>query len=130
MSAKPKNKLRRPGKTMVPEEKAAHLETRWESAERTTPAQSHTPTELQGHRATASPGTPEAPHVARAVKPRGGGTREQPYQRNDGTVTRSTTVHLPVELLQRLKKFSAVADRRMSDVATEAIRRFLEEVGA
>ena len=55
------------------------------------------------------------------------GTQAEPYVRaRDGQVTRSTTVHLPVELLQQLRLQAATREVHMSAIVTEAVRDWLE----
>lgn len=56
---------------------------------------------------------------------RGGWTKADPYTRKDGVPTRSTTIYLPVELAERLRRFAFEADRKQSDVVVEALERLL-----
>jgi hypothetical protein len=55
------------------------------------------------------------------------GTQAEPYRRaRDGQVTRSTTVHLPVDLLQQLRMQAATREVHMSAIVADAVRDWLE----
>lgn len=72
----------------------------------------------------------QAPGLAASQSPRrarGGWTKADPYVKADGTVTRATTVYLPVALADRLRRFAFEADRKQSDVIAEALELFLGE---
>lgn len=56
---------------------------------------------------------------------RGGWTKSSPYTRKDGVATRSTTIYLPVDLADRLRRFAFEADRKQSDVVVEALELLL-----
>lgn len=58
---------------------------------------------------------------------RGGWTKSNPYTRKDGTVTRSTTLYLSVDLADRLRRYAFEADRKQSDVIVEAIELLLAQ---
>lgn len=59
------------------------------------------------------------------------GTQAEPYVRaSDGQATRSTTIHLPVELHQALRMESAVREVHMSEIVAEAVRTWLAKHGA
>jgi hypothetical protein len=64
---------------------------------------------------------PMAPHEP-STKP---GTRRNPRVRRDGVATRSTSVHLPVDLAKRLARHCAETERRQSEVIAEALERLL-----
>lgn len=67
----------------------------------------------------ASPAHPEgASSVARS------GTQAEPYVRADGQATRSTTVHFPVELHQKLRVEAAKRGVHMSSIVAEAVREW------
>lgn len=75
-------------------------------------SQARTPARLQAVRETAS--------VARS------GTQAEPYVRaRDGQATRSTTIHLPVELHQRLRMEAAAREVHMSAIVAEAVSAWL-----
>jgi hypothetical protein len=61
---------------------------------------------------------PEAASAARS------GTQAEPYVRADGQATRSTTVHFPVELHQKLRVEAAKRGVHMSSIVAEAVREW------
>lgn len=55
------------------------------------------------------------------------GTQAEPYVRaRDGQATRSTTIHLPVELHQRLRMEAASREIHMSAIVAEAVSAWLK----
>lgn len=71
------------------------------------------------------PRTPSGKRV-REVPVTGVGTLHNPRVRKaDGVQTRSTTVHLPVELAKKLAVHCAVNGRRQSEVIAEAVQAML-----
>lgn len=63
-----------------------------------------------------------------ALPTTGVGTMHNPRVRTtDGVKTRSTTVHLPIELGTKLAVHCAMTGRRLSDVMAEALRTFLAD---
>jgi hypothetical protein len=59
------------------------------------------------------------------------GTQAEPYVRaRDGQATRSTTIHLPVELHQALRMESAHREVHMSEIVAEAVSAWLAKHGA
>jgi hypothetical protein len=63
---------------------------------------------------------------ARELPKTGVGTLRNPRERkSDGVLTRSTTVHLPVELAQKLAVHCAMSGRKQSEVMAEAIESLL-----
>jgi hypothetical protein len=55
------------------------------------------------------------------------GTQAEPYVRaRDGQATRSTTIHLPVELHQRLRMEAASREVHMSAIVAEAVSTWLK----
>lgn len=84
------------------------------------PAQARKPATLQARKSNLQ--------VSRdGVSAARSGTQAEPYVRaRDGQVTRSTTVHLPVELLQQLRLQAATQEVHMSAIVTEAVRDWLE----
>jgi len=63
---------------------------------------------------------------ARELPTTGIGTLHNPrIRKNDGVRTRSTTVHLPVELAKKLAVHCAMTGRRQSEVITEAVEAML-----
>jgi hypothetical protein len=55
------------------------------------------------------------------------GTQAEPYVRaRDGQATRSTTIHLPVGLHQRLRMEAAEREVHMSAIVTEAVSAWLK----
>lgn len=70
---------------------------------------------------TDTPATASMPTSSRS------GTHASPYVRaSDGTRTRSTTIHLPVDLHQRLKIESAQRGIRMSALIETAVRQYFK----
>jgi len=61
---------------------------------------------------------------------RGAWTKAEPYTRKDGTQTRGTTVYLPVELAERLRRYAFEHDRKQSDIIGEVLAAFLTKRGA
>jgi hypothetical protein len=63
---------------------------------------------------------------ARRVPTTGVGTMHNPrVRKTDGVQTRSTTVHLPVDLAKKLAVHCAVAGRKQSEVIAEAVEALL-----
>lgn len=63
---------------------------------------------------------------ARELPTTGVGTMHNPrVRKTDGVQTRSTTVHLPVELAKKLAVHCAVTGRKQSDVIAEAVEAIL-----
>jgi hypothetical protein len=63
---------------------------------------------------------------AREVPATGVGTMHNPrVRKTDGVQTRSTTVHLPVELAKKLAVHCAMTGRKHSDVIAEAVESLL-----
>jgi len=56
---------------------------------------------------------------------RGAWTKDEPYTRKDGTATRGTTIYLPVELAERLRRFAFEQDRKQNAIITDAIEAYL-----
>jgi hypothetical protein len=52
------------------------------------------------------------------------GTQAAPYVRSDGEATRSTTVHFPVDLHQKLRVEAAKSGVHMSSIVAEAVREW------
>lgn len=75
----------------------------------------------------------EAPLPYRtAVRPRpppapvsGPGSWANPRVRKDGIATRTTTVHLPLDVAARLDEVRIRTHRRLADILTEAAREWL-----
>lgn len=61
----------------------------------------------------------------RSTGPRGGGTMGTPYTRTDGTRTRSTTIHLPTEVHDKLRRYCFERGMTMSQFVTEAVESAL-----
>ena len=75
--------------------------------------------------------TPAEDAGGRAVtRKRGAWTKDEPYTRKDGTATRGTTIYLPVDLAERLRRFAFEQDRKQNAIITEAIEAYLAERGA
>ena len=55
-----------------------------------------------------------------------GGTMAAPRVRKDGTRTRSTSLHLPVDLGRRLAVFCAERGRKQNDVLLAAVTAYLD----
>ena len=55
----------------------------------------------------------------------GAGTLKVPRERKDGVQTRSTSIHLPVDLGRRVKMYCAQNDMRQNEVIIEALEAFL-----
>jgi hypothetical protein len=53
------------------------------------------------------------------------GTGDQPYMRRDGSATRSTTIHLEVELHHKLRLRALDENRSMSEVVADAVKAYL-----
>lgn len=71
-------------------------------------------------------GAADAPKPARdqrgaAQSSRRFGTQAKPYVRADGQATRSTSIHLPVELHRRLRIAAATRGVHMSAIIAEAL---------
>jgi hypothetical protein len=64
------------------------------------------------------------------VRKRGAWTKGNPYERKDGTSTRGTTVYLPVELAERLRRYAFERDVKQNALMVEAIAAFLDTKGA
>lgn len=80
---------------------------------------------LQEPKNSPRPRTPSGKRV-REVPVTGVGTLHNPRVRKaDGVQTRSTTVHLPVELAKKLAVHCAVNGRRQSEVIAEAVQAML-----
>lgn len=62
-----------------------------------------------------------APTEANAAR---SGTQATPYVRSDGEATRSTTVHFPVDLHQKLRVEAAKSGVHMSSIVAEAVREW------
>lgn len=63
---------------------------------------------------------------ARELPTTGVGTLHNPrVRKTDGVKTRSTTVHLPVELAQKLAVHCAMSGRKQSDVIAEAVEALI-----
>lgn len=60
---------------------------------------------------------------------RGGWTKNNPYVRRDGTATRGTTIYLPVELADRLRRVAFEAQRSQSELVVEALEALLSRKG-
>lgn len=60
------------------------------------------------------------------TRQRGAWTKAEPYTRKDGTQTRGTTVYLPVELAERLRRYAFEHDRKQSDIIAEALAAWLD----
>ena len=130
MSTKPKVTM--PGRKAPPESAVRALEAAAE-ARQNRPAKSDVASSQA--RPTASPQaeapTPPSTTDDRAViRKRGAWTKDRPYQRKDGTATRGTTVYLPVELAERLRRFAFERDTKQNAIMTEAIAAFLDTKGA
>jgi hypothetical protein len=54
------------------------------------------------------------------------GTQAKPYIRADGQATRSTSIHLPVELYRRLRIAAATRGVHMSAIIAEALGDWFE----
>jgi hypothetical protein len=64
---------------------------------------------------------------ARELPTTGVGTMHNPrVRKTDGVQTRSTTVHLPVELAKKLAVHCAMTGRKQSDVIAEAVETVLQ----
>ncbi len=64
---------------------------------------------------------------ARELPTTGVGTMHNPrVRKTDGVQTRSTTVHLPVELAKKLAVHCAMTGRKQSDVIAEAVEAVLQ----
>ena len=124
--SKPKVNVRRAAP--VPEAEAVALENRW-AARDALPAGSPLPTK-------ARPGKPASlqagePSEGRSVqRKRGAWTKAEPYTRKDGTQTRGTTVYLPTDLAERLRRFAFETDRKQSEIIGEALAAYLDRHGA
>ena len=59
------------------------------------------------------------------TRKRGAWTKDEPYTRKDGTATRGTTIYLPVDLAERLRRFAFDQDRKQNAIITEAIEAYL-----
>jgi hypothetical protein len=59
------------------------------------------------------------------TRKRGAWTKDEPYTRKDGTATRGTTIYLPVELAERLRRFAFEQDRKQNAIITDAIEAYL-----
>lgn len=91
----------------------------------------------QARELAPSPARPPKARALKKARPSGAtaatvgrtrsGTGDQPYVRADGVETRSTTVHFPVELHQRVRVQSISENRSMSDLVTDAVLRYLNE---
>lgn len=55
------------------------------------------------------------------------GTQAEPYVRADGQATRSTTVHFPVDLHQKLRVEAAKRGVHMSAIVAEAVRQWFKQ---
>lgn len=133
MTTKPKPKItpRKPGtRTVVPDRAALALETRLASrenpAKRVESSQARTTAPRQAPPAEPSPGAEDRA----VVRKRGAWTKDLPYQRKDGTATRSTTVYLPVELAERLRRYAFERDTKQNAIVTDAIEAYLDARGA
>jgi len=75
---------------------------------------------------TPAPSPQPEPELEQA--PSGGryGTRGNPYRRQDGTQTRTTSVTLPVELAKRLALYCAEHGHKQSAVIEQALLRHLD----
>lgn len=69
-------------------------------------------------KATEAAGPRPEPSAARS------GTQAAPYVRSDGEATRSTTVHFPVDLHQKLRVEAAKRGVHMSAIVAEAVREW------
>ena len=67
-----------------------------------------------------------APSVRSITRQRGAWTKAEPYTRKDGTQTRSTTVYLPVELAEKLRRYAFEHDRKQSEIIVGALAAWLE----
>ena len=128
---KPKLEARKPGRrTVVDDREADALVARLAARE---DAPQGATASLQA-RTTAKRQAPvEAPHGAgeRAVtRKRGAWTKETPYTRKDGTATRGTTVYMPVELAERLRRYAFTEDTKQNAIMVAAIAAYLERAGA
>ena len=59
------------------------------------------------------------------TRKRGAWTNDEPYTQKNGTATRGTTIYLPVELAERLRRFAFDQDRKQNAIITEAIEAYL-----
>lgn len=85
-------------------------------------------------RPNAKAQTPTTPldgssHGAGSHGASGAGTLKVPRERKDGVQTRSTSIHLPVDLGRRIKMYCAQNDLRQNEVILEAIEEFLRARG-
>jgi predicted transcriptional regulator len=74
----------------------------------------------------ASPAGELASSQAGELPARRSATKADPYVRKDGTATRGTTVYLPIDLADRLRRFAFGRDRKQSDVVAAALEQYLE----
>ena len=125
-----------PGKRKAPPEAAVRELEAAAEARQAMPAGTETASLQARHsaprQAAESPKTTPADDAGgRAVtRKRGAWTKDEPYTRKDGTATRGTTIYLPVELAERLRRFAFEQDRKQNAIITEAIEAYLAERGA
>lgn len=87
------------------------------------PPQARDVASSQSRKAAAAPKLPEARSAARS------GTQAAPHVRTDGQATRSTTVHLPVDLHQALRMEAAAKGVHMSSIVADAVHAWLAKGG-
>lgn len=83
-------------------------------------SQAHDEATPQGHEPVAS-------QAREAVASQGTGTMHAPRVRKDGTRTRSTSMHMPIDLGKRLAVYCAERGTKQNDVLVAALERFLAE---
>lgn len=118
-----------PAKRTIPEDAARQLEAAAESRQ-ARPAgsaiassQARPTAPLQAQEGTADDG--------RSVRrKRGAWTKAEPYTKRDGTATRGTTVYLPVELAERLRRYAFEQETKQNAVMIAALADYLERAGA
>jgi len=83
-------------------------------------------TRKSGAAVSAKTAASESAKMPGSRGPRGGGTIQLPYVRTDGVETRSTTIHLPVDVHKRLRRHCFDKGVSMSHFVTAAIEAELK----
>jgi hypothetical protein len=87
-------------------------------------SQAHEPASLQTHEAAEPQPRKPATSRARASSVSRSGTQAAPYVRTDGQQTRSTTLHLELDLHQELRMEAARRGVHMSAIVNDVLRQW------
>jgi len=87
-------------------------------------SQAHEPAGLQTHEAAEPQPRKPAASRARASSASRSGTQATPYVRTDGQQTRSTTLHLELDLHQELRMEAARRGVHMSAIVNDVLRQW------